>query len=372
LDGSSTLGTATLSGGKVTLSTSALSAGTHSITAAYSGDTTYNTSTSAALLQTVNNSKTNTATTLTSSVNPSVSGQTVTLSATVSPTAATGTITFFDGNVAVGTATLSGGKGTLSTSALSAGTHSITASYSGATTYNTSTSAALLQTVKAVTTITLSADYNPSATSQVVNLTATVSPSAATGVVTFTFQANGAANLMGTGTLIGGTATCCTSGPIIKIQNFQVGSYPITASYSGDNNYGNSSTAVTQVVMRHNTITTITSLVNPSQINEQVSFTATVSASPGINVQTNASFPYGGVGTITVFDGSTVLCTGPFNGRGFGGCQYPSIPVEVTPGSGPDPRFLSVGVHSITARYSGDNNANASTSAVLTQVVNAH
>ena len=372
-DGSSTLGTATLSGGKVTLSTSVLSAGTHSITAAYSGDTTYSTSTSAALLQIVNNSKTNTATTLTSSVNPSVSGQTVTLSATVSPTAATGTITFLDGNVAVGTATLSGGKGTLSTSALSAGTHSITAVYSGDTTYNASTSAALLQTVKANSTIKLNTDYNPSATSQAVNLTATVSPSAATGVVTFTYQANGAANLMGSGTLIGGTATCCTSGPMIKIQNFQVGSYPITASYSGDKNYGNSSTAVTQVVMRHNTMTTITSYVNPSQVNQQVSFTATVSASPGINVQTNASFPYGGVGTITVFDGSTVLCTGPFYSPGaYGGCQYPSIPVELTPGSGPDPRFLSVGVHSITARYSGDNNANASSSAALTQIVTAH
>jgi hypothetical protein len=254
------------------------------MTAVYSGDTTYSGSISATLLQTVKNNKTNTATTLTSSVNPSVSGQTVGLSATVSPTAATGTVTFFDGAVALGNGTYNGGRATLSTAALSAGTHSITAVYSGDTIYNASTAPALLQIVKVSTTLTISLDYNPSATSQVVNLTATVSPSAATGVVTFTFQANGAANLMGTGTLIGGTATCCTSGPMIKIQNFQVGSYPMTASYSGDNNYGNSSTAVTQVVMRHNTITAITSFVNPSQINQQVSFTATVSASLGINV----------------------------------------------------------------------------------------
>lgn len=53
-DGLTSLGIATLSGGTASLPTSALTAGSHSITAAYSGDGTYSSSTSAVLTQTVN------------------------------------------------------------------------------------------------------------------------------------------------------------------------------------------------------------------------------------------------------------------------------------------------------------------------------
>jgi hypothetical protein len=52
--GSSTLGTGALSSGTATLTTSALTAGTDSVTAAYSGDTTYASSTSSAITITVN------------------------------------------------------------------------------------------------------------------------------------------------------------------------------------------------------------------------------------------------------------------------------------------------------------------------------
>jgi len=53
-DGSTTLGTGTVSGNKATFKTSTLAAGTHSITAVYGGNANYNTSTSAALKQVVN------------------------------------------------------------------------------------------------------------------------------------------------------------------------------------------------------------------------------------------------------------------------------------------------------------------------------
>jgi hypothetical protein len=54
LDGATPLGTGTLNAsGVATFSTSALSVGTHSITAAYDGDTNDAGSTSAALTQTV-------------------------------------------------------------------------------------------------------------------------------------------------------------------------------------------------------------------------------------------------------------------------------------------------------------------------------
>ena len=52
-DGSTTLGTATISGGVATYSTSTLSAGSHSIAAAYSGDSNDSGSTSSVLIQTV-------------------------------------------------------------------------------------------------------------------------------------------------------------------------------------------------------------------------------------------------------------------------------------------------------------------------------
>jgi RHS repeat-associated protein len=55
-DGTTTLGTATLSGGSATYATSTLAVGSHSITAAYGGDTNDNSSTSSTLTQTVNNS----------------------------------------------------------------------------------------------------------------------------------------------------------------------------------------------------------------------------------------------------------------------------------------------------------------------------
>lgn len=53
-DGTTTLGTGTLSGGKATFKTSSLAKGKHSITAAYGGDATFTGSTSPVLTQTVN------------------------------------------------------------------------------------------------------------------------------------------------------------------------------------------------------------------------------------------------------------------------------------------------------------------------------
>jgi thermitase len=53
-DGSTSLGSGTLSSGRATLSTASLTAVTHSITASYGGNTSYNGSGSAILLQTVN------------------------------------------------------------------------------------------------------------------------------------------------------------------------------------------------------------------------------------------------------------------------------------------------------------------------------
>lgn len=328
-DGSTTLGTGTLSGGKVTFSTSTLAAGSHSVTAAYGGNTNYNSSTSSALTQTVN--KANTSVTLASSANPSNYGSSVTFTATVSPSAATGTVTFKDGSTTLGTGTLSSGKATFSTSTLAGGSHSITASYGGATNYNGSTSSVLTQTVsKASTTVTLASSANPSTYGSSVKFTATVAPSTATGTVTFL---DGTTTL-GTGTLSSGKATFSTS-------TLAAGSHSITASYGGNTNYnGSTSSALSQTVNKANSTTTLSSSSNPSGFGSSVTFTATVSSTTA-------------TGNVTFKDGTTTLGTGNVSN---GTATYSTS-------------ALAVGSHSITGVYSGDSNYNTSTSSKLTQTV---
>jgi len=148
-DGATALGTGTLNGGTATFTTSGLTAGTHSITAVYSGDANFAGGTSPALMQTVN--KVGDSTSVASSNNPSIFGSAVTFTATVKPGTGSGTptgmVTFNDGASVLGMGTLSGGTATFTTSGLTGGTHSITAIYGGDANFASSTSPGLTQTV---------------------------------------------------------------------------------------------------------------------------------------------------------------------------------------------------------------------------------
>jgi hypothetical protein len=137
-----------------------LSAGTHTVTASYSGDGNFQSSPSGPLTQTVNGTAlAGTTTTVTSSINPSASGQSVTFTATVTSSTSgkpTGTVTFFDNfrgqMTQIDQETLknnSNGVATFQTSTLAAGIHSITASYGGDSTFAASTSSPLMQAVNA-------------------------------------------------------------------------------------------------------------------------------------------------------------------------------------------------------------------------------
>jgi len=242
-DGATTIGTGTLSSGVATLATTTLAVGGHSITAEYSGNASFNASTSSALSQTIN--KGNTTTAVTSSVNPSNLGQSVTFTATVSvvsPAAGTrtGTVTFFDGATNIGASTLAGNVATLSTAALTAGIHSISALYGGDANFNTSTSPGLTQTVKTGTTTALVSNVNPSNVGQSVTFTATVTGAGGTPTGTITFR--NSATTIGTGTLSGGVATFATSA-------LAGGTHGITAAYSGDSLFNTStSPTLTQTV----------------------------------------------------------------------------------------------------------------------------
>ena len=164
--------------------------------------------------------------TVTSSPNPSTYSSSVTFTAMV-PLDATGTVTFSDGTTTLGTQTIASGQATLTISTLAPGTHAITAQYAGDTNYNGATSATLSQVVnKAAGAPTVTVSPNPTPSGTPVTITATV-PQGATGTVTF-FDGT---TPLGTGTITNGTAT-------ISIPSFSQGTHSITASYSGDANFG--------------------------------------------------------------------------------------------------------------------------------------
>ena len=197
--------------------------------------------------------KVNTVTWVFSSVNPSVYGQRVTFVALVLPGAwgsgmPSGTVTFMDGEATLGTGTLNRwGLASFSTSSLSVGKHSITAAYEGDADFNSSTSSTLSQKVnKASTTVRVVSSANPSVFGHSVTFTATVSANEpGVGVPTGAVVFKDGARIVGTGTIDdAGQATCSTS-------SLSVGSHSITAVYSGDGNFGTStSSALSQNVKR--------------------------------------------------------------------------------------------------------------------------
>jgi hypothetical protein len=143
-DGNTTLGQANLTSGTASYSTSALSNGSHSITASYSGDSNFTASVSTALSQVIQ--KAGTTTTLSAAPSTANMNQSVALTATVVPGNSgvpTGTVSFLDGATQIGSASTNGsGVATFLTSTLAVGTHSITAVYGGDSNFNGSASTA--------------------------------------------------------------------------------------------------------------------------------------------------------------------------------------------------------------------------------------
>ncbi|GIF96731.1 Ig-like domain-containing protein [Catellatospora citrea] len=132
-DGATPLGgPVAVSGGAASLNTAALTVGTHSLTATFTGTGSYTASTSSAQsLQVDAPVATPTTTGLAVTPSGSVTQYTpVSLSATVSPVTAVGMVQFLDGGVALGVPVpVSGGSATLNTSSLALGAHSLSARF---------------------------------------------------------------------------------------------------------------------------------------------------------------------------------------------------------------------------------------------------
>lgn len=280
-------------------------------------------------------------TTVVADANPSVSGQAVTFTATVAAASPgsgtpTGSVTFMDGSTPLGTRTLDGnGQATLTTSSLSTTTHSITVVYSGSPDFFPSTSSVLSQVVgQDGTSTSLGVDSEASFFGQMVTFTATVtadSPGSGQPTGTVTFM-DGTTTL-GTRTLSGGQAT-------FSISNLAPDFHAITAIYAGDASFLTSRSAnLLQGVNVTDTTTTVNASALDPHIGRTVSFTATVSpVAPGAGAPT---------GTVTFMEGTTTLGIGTLAG----GSATFSISA------------LALGVHPVTAVYSGNADFAASTSA---------
>jgi Bacterial Ig-like domain (group 3)/FG-GAP-like repeat len=222
-------------------------------------------------------------------------------------------------------------------------------------------------------TATASTDVNTGGITVLLNqmtLTPTTVVLTITSPLTTTFgqTVNGSAQVtasdgsLATGTIsfFDGATNICTipvapsaSCPANAGANFAVGTHVLTAVYSGDATHlGSTSAAVTVVVLplavtKAQTVTMLTSNVDPATSGQSVTFTANVVA---IGSSTMAP-----TGVVTFLDGSTVLGTETLVGSGVASFSTSS---------------LSVGSHAITASYGGDSSFVASVSAALTETIN--
>ncbi|MDF2629722.1 MAG: Copper resistance protein CopC, partial [Symbiobacteriaceae bacterium] len=339
-NGATVLDTKSLAAGVATFTTSGLAPGaTHAITATYSGDAVFGSSTSAAVNQTVNKAGTTTA--VSGSPNPAVHQQQVTLTATVTSTYAgtiSGTVQFKNGGNNLGApVTLSGGSATW-TGTLPVGSHSITAVYAGDSTYNGSTSAAMTQTVnKAATSTALVSGPNPAVYPSTVTFTATVTSSAGTPTGTVSFKE---------GTTVLDTKTVNAEGKAYYAKSdFTVGTHNITAVYNGDGNFDTSTSApLAQVLESAVTTTTVTTSKSPAALGESITYTATV---------TDAIEGMTPSGTVTFKSGATTLGTGTLNGSAQATFSIATLPI---------------GTHTITAAYEGDSTF-VTSSGTVSQVI---
>ncbi|MGD0901585.1 MAG: Ig-like domain-containing protein, partial [Terracidiphilus sp.] len=140
-DGTQAIGTSSVVAGMATYVNLFMAAGSQSITAVYSGDTTYASNTSSPVTLSVGNpGSTPTTTTLTLSEYLGYLGDTVTLTAKVNPSAATGQVDFYDNGIFLQGVVLSSGTAAWSQAFTQSYSNSITAVYDGDVTYSQSTS----------------------------------------------------------------------------------------------------------------------------------------------------------------------------------------------------------------------------------------
>ncbi len=323
---------ASFTGSTPTASVSFSAPGTHSITAAYSGDSTFAAGVSSPISITVL-PQTVSVTSLFTRTTSYPSGSPVLLTAAVTPASATGTVTFYDGTALVSQVALAGGVAMVTTETLGLGLHQLSAVYNGDAPDASSASPMLMvQITPGATSVTLTSASGTAPYGTLAPLTATISLAGATGTVTFQDSVSGA---IGQAAVAGGTAT-------IDASLLAVGTHVLRASYSGDATHLPCTSADVTVTITA-LLTTTALAAQPAQISfgTPAFLVATVSpSSAGGSVVFRDSLS-GVLGTATVAAGSAVLNTSA----------------------------LPAGVRSISAAYNGDATHASSLSGIVTVAV---
>jgi sugar lactone lactonase YvrE len=342
-DGSTAISAATLSSsGTATFSTASLTPGSHSLSVKYPGDTYDAPAVSNIVVEVVQQASTTT--TLYSSNNTALAGVPISFTAVVFSAAGptpTGTVSFQSGATVLGTAAVDGsGKAVLTLSTLPPGTYNVIATYSGDVSDQTSVSVPLLETIQPIPTAsTLASSLNPIAAGAPLLLTATV-----TGATTGGGALTGKVEFR-EGTTLYGTAQVNSSGvATLSLSTLFAGTHTLVASYTGATNYAVSiSGPLVQVVLSTASTTALSSPSTTTFAGEPATFTATVT--------TSTSTP---AGNVVFADGGVSIGQAQLNAQGVATLST---------------SLLSVGTHSITAAYAGNNSYNASTSAVLLHTI---
>ena len=351
-DDGTLLATNGLAGGTTSLTYTGSIAGTHNITATYTPTGPFAAG-SATCSEVVNPLPT----TSTLSVAPATStyGSTVTLTATVAsatlpaPSTPTGVVTFLNGATAIGTGTLTDGIATLPSFSLPGGSYNLTCMYGGSSIYATSNCNSVPVTVNAApTALTLSSSANPAIYGNAVTFTAglTVNGQPAGAGITIQLSINGK---------IIPLTTSATGSATYSISTLVPNSYPVTASFAGNNNLLASSASLTEVITAAPTAITLTGAPNPGDLNQPVTLTATVSA------PSSSSSTLAGSGNVAFYDGPNLLGSAPVtaNSAMITGSVTASLAAS----------FTTVGIHNLTAVYAGDADFSTSTSAVFQETI---
>ena len=236
MENGAAVGTAQLfgTGDLVNFALTNVSAGTHTYSAVYSGDTNYAALTFGSLTVTVNPATLATSQTTVSGVPSSVSygvSVPVTVTVTGSGVTPTGSVQVLLGNAVVATVPLSSGTASYSISGLPAGTYSVGAAYLGDTNYSPSVAVASSVTVLAVATSTsLSSSATEVSFGNTATLTAQVT--SAGGIPPGTVAFLDGSTQIGTATL--------TNGSAVINAGLAVGVHSITASYVATQNFATS------------------------------------------------------------------------------------------------------------------------------------
>ncbi len=318
ITGADTNCTITLASGSGSCNVVFNTAGSKTLTATYSSDVNF-ASSSGTASHTVDKGVALTSITA-DTPDPSVPGQAVAVSVSVlglgiTPTG-TVAITGADTNCSI---TLSSGIGSCNAVFNTIGAKTLTATYGGDANY-TGSSGTASHTVKNTSTTTITGDVPDSSTpgqSVVVGVTVSGTGATPTGTVTIT-----GADTNCTITLAGGSGSC-------NVVFNTTGAKTLTAAYSGDVNYMASSDTESHTVIQGPSTTTITAdAPDPSTPGQSVAVSVTVSGA-GITP----------TGTV-IITGADTNCT-----------------ITLVSGSGScNVVFNTVGAKTLTAAYSGDMN----------------